>query len=190
MLLPAMLLLAMPGPGPAAAARSEARQGSPERRLPNLERILAFAEPRTCRPGEPLRRLFEGLSRWNGERMRNEPGRPFRIEGLERPVEPRLVPAADGYWRAFAPIRGRWHGLTVTAVQTYFRPETDIGWDEILFADPPERVLQVLDALGFGLDPSLHSAEADSGLPDREARVSISLYPRGRGSALSCTDIY
>lgn len=158
--------------------------------LPPLERLVVFADPASCAFGPPLARLFDGLTFWNERAGRLEAGRPFRLPGLAQRVVPRLAPVGDGYLSGRAALRGRWHGLTVTGVESVFRPESDDGWTEIHFAEPPAAALPRLNAIGFGLDPATGRSEVDVSEPEWEASVSLALEGRGNGSVLSCASNY
>ena len=168
-----------------AACTSLARES-----VPSLEPVIVFANPSTCQFGEPLERLFAGLAVWNDRTETSEAGPPFEIPGLPQPVVPRLERLDGGYVRAFAPVRGRWRGLTVTGIEAVFLPETDDQWEHINFAESRERVLAVLNANGFGLDPRSYRSDVDVSVPDWEASVTLSLEQRESGSSLGCTASY
>lgn len=151
---------------------------------------MAFANPATCEYARPLARLFEGLSVWNDSAARSEPGPPVRLPGFGEPLVPILEPRPNDYLSASLPLRGRWHGLTVTSIESIFLPETDDGAYFIHFAEPRERAIATLNALGFGLDPRTYASEADVSDPDWDATVSLALQPHGEGSSLACAHNY
>ena len=151
-----------------------------------LERVIVFSDARSCTFGEPLARIFSGLARWNERTGRNEAGPPVRIAGLARPLVPTLRRLDRDYLSAAIPLRGRWHGLTVTRIDTIFIPESDVGANRIHFAEPRARVLAVLNARGFGLDPRTYSATVDVRTPEMEQSVTLSLERSGAGTIFSC----
>ena len=154
---------------------------------PSLEQVLVFADPAACEYGEPLGQIFAGLAVWDDAMQASRAGAPFRVSGLSQTLIPRLTRQPDGYVRIHAPLRGRWHGLTVTGVETVFLPETDDIVSRILFAAPLARLIEVAHAQGFRLDPRTGEmlTAHRGGAPESSIFLSAERY-RG-GSALSCS---
>ena len=175
-----LIVAALLGGAPAAAG------GTSTRPLPSLEPVIVFANPAGCEFGEPLARIFDGLAAWNDATGRNEAGAPFRVPGLPQLIVPRLARQADGYVRAYADLRGRWHGLNVTGVETVFLPESDDFVLRILFAAPRGRLIEVLNAQGFGLDPRTGETAVGDASVEPASSMFVSVEPRGRRMALSC----
>lgn len=99
---------------------------------------------------------------------------------------PRLSPRPNGYLRAHAELRGRWHGLTVSGVETVFMPETDDIVSRILFAERRERLIEVANQQGFGLDPRTGEMLSPGAGTEPQSSMFLFAERHGRGSALSC----
>ena len=154
--------------------------------LPALEPVLAFANPAACDYGAALGQIFGGLATWDEATQRNRAGAPFQVPGLAQTIVPRLTPRSNGYLRVHAELRGGWHGLTVTGVETVFLPETDDIVSRILFAEPRERLIEVANQHGFGLDPRTGEMLPPAAGTEPQSSMFLFAERHGRGSALSC----
>ena len=151
---------------------------------------MVFTGPSACEYGAPLGQISRGLAVWDESTQSNRAGPPINVTGLTQPVVPTLSRMPDNYFRARANVPARWHGLTVTGIETVFMPETDDIAHYVTFAEPRARTLAVLNQNGFALDPATGEAERAVHLPEGPGSARLFLEPRGSESALGCAENY
>lgn len=129
--------------------------GRPQQAVgPDLDPVLAFADPSHCRPGQPLATILNSLMGFD-ERGEPAAGRPVAVRGFAEPLRPRLEREfgagrdAIGNMTFYTlDLRGKWHGLNVVSLRTPTGTSNDL---EIRFADDAGRVREVLLRAGFPL---------------------------------------
>ena len=121
---------------------------------PDLNSVLAFADPGHCRPGQPLATLLNSLMGFD-ERGEPAAGRPVAVRGFAEPLRPRMEREfgvgrdAIGSSTVYTlDLRGKWHGLSVVGLRTRTGTDSDL---EIRFADDAGHVRDVLLRAGFSL---------------------------------------
>jgi hypothetical protein len=83
-----------------------------------------------------------------------------------------------------APVLAQWNGLTITGIEFYFVPESDINFRRIRFREPPARVGATLRRLGFGLSSGERIVETGG----MEIQIAIMPHDEG-GTALDCSGV-
>lgn len=121
---------------------------------PDLDSVLAFADPGHCRPGQPLATILNSLMGFD-ERGEPAAGRPVAVRGFAEPLRPRMEREfgagrdAIGNMTFYTlDLRGKWHGLNVVGLRTPSGTTSDL---EIRFADDAGHVRDVLVRAGFPL---------------------------------------
>ncbi|MGZ8281651.1 MAG: hypothetical protein ACXWUN_01720 [Allosphingosinicella sp.] len=182
--------VAQNGPAPAdgEVSETEAGKGRPPA-LPDLASILVFSPE--CELGEPLLSIFDRLVVFDPQTSEASRGGPLAVPGFEAAVVPtferEIEPLEPGghlrHITAGLALRGTWHGLRVSGLQFDFYEESDVGGRQIRFAEPPERVREVLVGQGFDLLPvgEFREIEGDG------MRPSIGIERTPDGAALTCT---
>ena len=104
----------------------------------------------------------------SGETFESRRGGPIAVTGFDRPLVPtferrREVGGGADIREVIAELDlpGTWHGLRVTGLRRSFYEESDASAFEILFAEAPGRVRDVLTSQGFRLAAVGESREVD-----------------------------
>lgn len=139
---------------------------SVENPLADLKSVISFDSPADCELGKPLKRITEGMWRYD-ETAGKIVGGSARVVpgiGLVRPRFTRTVRSEGGAeFEASLPVRGLWHGLEVSRIVDEGVEESDVGSFQIRFLETPERVREVLNKQGFELSPVGQYRELDPG---------------------------
>lgn len=120
----------------------------------DLGGLIAFANPAECEPGEPLRQLYDTMAVYD-DQHRPHPSQPVVPAGYAGAVGPAEVVTREPDHAVFSvPVRGRWKGLPVRAVEGIYGIESDAFGIAILFDAPLSTTLPVLQAQGFQPKPA------------------------------------
>ena len=178
LLLAALLLLALRQPaGEAAGERAPAPANSanaststqPAAPQPvDLGAALDLDRLRDCERGNVLDSILERMVRTDPETFESRRGGPIEVPGFDRPLVPtfernRETGGGADIREVIAEldVAGVWHGLRVTGLRRSFYEESDASAIEVLFAEPPERVRDILSRQGFRLPAVGESREVD-----------------------------
>ena len=147
-----------------------------------LDRLIAFADPRSCEPNEAFSALLDGMV----THELTDGGYTPVLKTPPVPAEARNLVGAPvmridgGEYRATLPLRGTWHGLPLRSVAVVGWIESEEGF-ELSFDADRAVVLATVNRLGFGIPPS--------GSEYREGDVlglNVGVSDLEGGSALHC----
>lgn len=138
------------GTGPGAAGQSAG----------DLEELLAFDNPAECEPGKSLKTLYDTLAAYDAA-FQPQPRRPELPPHLARAAGEPVVLSRDADHAVISlPLRGRWKGLPVRAVEGMYGIESDAFGLAIVFDAPVDRTQAVLRDSGFINDKTVASVGA------------------------------
>ena len=177
LLLAGLLVLALrpaaEGPGSSAPAtgnqiRASAPASPAEPTPMDLGATLGLDSLRGCERSPALGAIFEQMVRVDPDTFESRRGGPIAVTGYDRPLVPtferrREIEGNADIREVIAELDlpGVWHGLRVTGLRRSFYEESDASAFEILFADAPGRVRDVLTGRGFRLADVGESREVD-----------------------------
>ena len=148
---------------PTAAAAPPAKSGAASAAAistgsVDLGASLGLASLADCRPGTALASILEQMVRTDSRTFESRRGGPISVPGHARPLVPSFERRreVDGNAdirevTADLALTGRWHGLAVSGLRRSFFEESDVSSFEIRFAEPPQRVREILIRHGFRL---------------------------------------
>jgi len=150
---------AQPSPSPPPAAQAPTAPPAPPRPV-EIGLILGLDGLSDCSRSSALEWVLEQMVRTDPETFESSRGGPIQVPGYDRPIVPtferiREVEANSDIRAVTADLDlpGRWHGLAVTGLRRSFHEESDAASLEVRFAEPPERVREMLVRHGFRLAP-------------------------------------
>ena len=177
LLLAALLVLASRPAAEESGERAAAPDNSANAAAPaqpaapqpvDLGAALGLDSLRNCERGNVLDSTLERMVRTDPETFESRRGGPIDMPGFDRPLVPtfernRETGGGADIREVIAELDlpGVWHGLRVTGLRHSFYEESDASAIEVLFAEPPERVREVLSRRGFRLPPVGDSREID-----------------------------
>lgn len=135
--------------GACARGSGPGMETAPPAAMADLGGLIVFANPAECEPGEPLRQLYDTMAVYDDHHQPqpSQPVVPPRYAGAVGPAE---VLARESDHAVFSvPVRGRWQGLPVRAVEGIYGIESDAFGMAIVFDAPVPATLPVLEAQGF-----------------------------------------
>jgi len=200
LLLAGLLVLAlrptgeMPGERAPAATneiRASVPAAPPEPQPVDLGETLGLDSLRTCERSPALAAIFDQMVRIDPETFESRRGGPIAVTGYERPLVPtferrRKIEGNADIREVIAELDlpGVWHGLRVTGLRRSFYEESDAAAFEVLFAEAPGRVRDVLSGRGFRLADVGDSREVD---PEAMGMsVIIGVGRTDAGASLTC----
>lgn len=181
--------------GPGSAAKNEVRASAPampaEPRPVDLGATLGLDSLSSCERSPALAAIFDQMVRIDPETFESRRGGPIAVTGYERPLVPtferrREVGGGADIREVIAELDlpGVWHGLRVTGLRRSFYEESDASAFEILFAEAPGRVRDVLVGRGFRLAEVGESREVDP--EETGISVIIGVGRTDAGASLTC----
>jgi hypothetical protein len=179
-------------PAPAVPPQKQAAKApAPSAPEPaDLGALLGLGSLADCSRSNALASVLEQMVRIDPTTFESMRGGPIRVPGHERPLVPTFerTREIDGNADIRAVVAdlelsGRWHGLAVTGLRRSFYEESDVGAFQLRFAEPPERVRDVLIGHGFRLASVGEVREIE----EEGMTTSLVIERDGDGAALSCT---
>ena len=150
---------------------------------PDLDAVLALTPD--CQFGEPLASIFARMTIIDPRTGESRPGNPIEVPGFAEPLIPTFERAVIGTDHgeekpvtAELAIPGIWRGLRIAALHLFYLEESDVSSREVLFLEPPERVLDLLNRRGFALGVLGQGRRVDDGQLI-ETWISVDHDPRG-----------
>jgi hypothetical protein len=193
-----LLLRSRPSPMPAlpvqneSLARPNREAGASAPRPPapvDLGATLGLDRLADCSRSPALAAVLEQMVRIDPQTFESRRGGPINVPGYDRPIVPtfertREIEGNSDIRAVVADLdlSGRWHGLAVTGLRRSFYEESDVGAFQLRFAEPPERVREILNRHGFRLPPI---GEVDE-LQEEGAAVMIGVEATEGGAGLTC----
>jgi len=182
-----LLLRPAPSPAPAVPAPKQAAKAPAP---PDIGAALALDRLADCSRSDALASILEQMVRFDPTTFESRRGGPIRVPGHERPLIPTFerTREVDGNADirsvvADLDLSGHWHGLALTGLRRSFYEESDVGAFQLRFAEPAERVREVLTGHGFRLPPVGQVREID----EEGITTSLGIERDGDGAALTCT---
>ena len=175
-LLAGLLLLVLPqrpsegGSEQPPPATAQAPRAPAEPEPVDLGAALGLDSLTDCAPEPVLASILEQMVRSDPETFESRRGGPIRVPGLCAAAVPTFERTREiegnADIRAVAAdldFAGRWHGLAVAGLRRSFYEESDVSAFQVRFAEPPERVRQILNRHGFRLPPVGEMREIERG---------------------------
>jgi hypothetical protein len=189
-----VFLLLPPDRTPAPAVRPPKHSAkAPAPRAPepaDLGALLGLEGLSDCSRSNALAAVLEQMVRIDPTTFESMRGGPIRVQGHERPLTPTFERTREIEGNADIrsvvadlDLSGRWHGLALTGLRRSFYEESDVGAFQLRFAEPPDRVRDVLTGHGFRLAPVGQVREIDA----EGITTSLGIERDGDGAALTCT---
>ena len=176
-----------PAPAPAVPAP---KQSPTAPTPPDLGAALALDRLADCSRSDALAAILEQMVRHDPTTFESRRGGPITVPGHDGPLIPTFerTREIDGNADIRAVVAdldlsGRWHGLALTGLRRSFYEESDVGAFQLRFAEPPERVREILTGHGFRLPPVGQVREID----EDGITTSLGIERDGDGAALTCT---
>lgn len=126
----------------------------------NLEDLLAFGNPADCEPAKPLKTLYDTMAAYDAA-FQPQPRQPALPDRFARAAgAPVVISRATDHAVISLPLKGRWKGLPVQAVEGIYGIRSDVFGLAIVFDAPLSRAQAVLRTNGFVFpDNGVTSAE-------------------------------
>jgi hypothetical protein len=178
-----------PAPANSANAAPPARPIAPQ--PVDLGAALGLDSLRNCERGNVLDSILERMVRIDPETFESRRGSPIEVPGFSHPLVPTFERNRET--GGGADIReviteldlpGVWHGLRVTGLRRSFYEESDASAFEVLFAEAPGRVRDVLISQGFRLPAVGESREVNP--EEMGMSVIIGVGRTEGGASLTC----
>ena len=115
----------------------------------DLDDLLAFTNPAECEPGKPLKTLYDTMATYDAA-FQPQPHRPELPQRLAKAAgEPVVLSRSSDHAVISMPLRGRWKGLPVQAVEGIYGIQSDAFGLAIVFNAPVARTQAALQSSGF-----------------------------------------
>ena len=157
----------------------------------DLGATLNLDSLRSCERSPALAAIFDRMVRIDPETFESRRGGPIAVAGFDRPLVPTFERNRETGGgadirevNAELDVAGVWHGLRVTGLRRSFYEESDASAFEVLFAEAPGRVRDVLISQGFHLAAVGDSREVNP--EEMGMSVIIGVGRTEGGASLTC----
>lgn len=156
----------------------------------DLGEALALDRVADCARSPALASVLDQMVRVDPQTFESRRGGPINVPGHAQAIVPTFERTREIEGNADIravvadlDLQGRWHGLAVAGLRRSFYEESDVGAFQVRFAEPPERVREVLNRNGFRLPAVGELREID----EEGITTSLGIERTEGGAALTCT---
>lgn len=163
----------------------------PSAALPDLSRLLTFADAKRCTRSHAANQLLDDMVNFDATEPRPA---TVRVPGIAKPVRSRLTRLhgdSEGQVDAELDFKGQWLGLTVLGLSDTFTPESDGAEIALRFAEPVSVVAPTLRRAGFLVDPTGKDVDQivkdkDDSQEEVEVYTSVFANPKAAETLFTC----